>query len=238
MEKINKHKLEKKTFYKSAEVVFDYDYKRFVRGGGKTVKKIEDEIIFSFLKKTKVKNPYILDCPCGTGRAINILKKITSKIICSDTSLKMTNYVNNNYSKIECVNFSAENLRIKKESIDIYLSIRFMFHFENLEDFFSEASRVLKKDGYYVFDVFNLSPRVFFKSKFLGGKTFNHNLQCVKKLSDKHGFTIISQTNCFIIPTYISTFLPNFFVKFIELNVKKFFKINFGTKTFYILKKN
>lgn len=237
MEKNNQLKLEKKNFYKIYDIVDKYDYRRYQRGGGKYVKYLEDKIIEDFIKLTELENAPLLDCPCGTGRAIPIVKKFTHNITCVDTSDEMLSYSKNKFSEIIFMNSSADKLNVQSNSIEIYTSIRFFFHFENLDNFFLEANRVLKNGGYYIFDVFNWSPRTLFKNSFIGGKTFNHRKDYIDNLCQKNNFQLIKLQKCFFIPTYISTFLPNIFVMCIEYVVDKIFFSKLSTKTFYLLKK-
>ncbi len=238
MEKGNQLKLEKKDFYKLKDIVNKYDYRRYQRGGGKFVRRVEDEIIKSFIQYTRKKNTQFLDCPSGTGRSIPIIKEFSDKLICIDTSEEMISFSKRKFNDVEFQKSSADNLNLKDDSVNIFTSIRFLFHFNELDSFFSEANRVICLNGYYIFDVFNWSPRSFFNNKFIGGKTFNHNIYYIKKMCDKYNFEIIKSENCFFIPTYIATFLPNFFVTLVETVIKRLFNNKLGTKCFYLLKKN
>tara|TARA_Y100000389_G_C17457830_1_gene519401 strand:- start:1424 stop:2143 length:720 start_codon:yes stop_codon:yes gene_type:complete len=237
VEKNFKIKSEKKIFYSKENVVNNYDYKRFKRGGGKYVKKTEDKVIENFLKYINLKNPSVVDCPSGTGRILPILKKYSKKIICIDNSMKMIKFSKKNFSNYTFVKCSADNLSLKKNSVDIFLSLRFLFHFNDVSDFFEESSRVIKKNGYYIFDTFNWSPRTLLGNKYIGGKTYNHGRKKIEEFSKKNGFKIIHVNHCFFIPTYISTFLPNFFVTSVEFIADLIFVKKFRTKSFYLLKK-
>ena len=237
MEKNLKLKSEKNLFYSKENIVENYNYKRFQRGGGKYVKEIEDNIIMNFLNYIDIENPYILDCPTGTGRILNVLKKYSKKIICIDNSKKMLEYTKKKFPKFNYIDCSADNLNLKQNSVDIFLSLRFLFHFNDVSIFFKESGRVLKKNGYYIFDVFNWSPRTLFANKFIGGKTFNLRRKKIEEYSKINGFEIIDVQHCFFIPTYISTFIPNILVKSIEDLANLILPKKFRTKSFYLLKK-
>ena len=185
--------IEKKNFYKISKIVEKYDYKRFHRGGGKYVRELENRIIYNFIKLVYKNNFKFLDCPVGTGRSLPIIKKFSENILCVDTSEEMINYSKKKFPDVKTLNSSADQIKTKSNSINVFVSIRFLFHFKNLNPFFAEARRVLGPNGYYLFDVFNWSPRSLLKYKFLGGKTFNHNLKYISKMCKKYKFEIIKK---------------------------------------------
>jgi ubiquinone/menaquinone biosynthesis C-methylase UbiE len=225
----------KQDYYSSDKVVSEYDHKRFLRGGGVYVAKKETEIIQYFLTRNCNKNSIVLDCPVGTGRFLPLINQITENIIAADISEAMLK----NASRFKAKKFirsSAEKLPIEENSIDFWISSRFFFHFMDLDVFFKEANRVLKPGGYFVFDVFNWSPRSLLPEFLMGGQTYNHKQNYIKSLSIKYHFDILEDKQAFFIPTYIASFMPNLLVTFIEDLLDRI-SFKFKTKSYFLLVK-
>ncbi|PIT99544.1 MAG: hypothetical protein COT74_11130 [Bdellovibrionales bacterium CG10_big_fil_rev_8_21_14_0_10_45_34] len=226
----------KRIYYSKSEVVDIYDWKRFQRLGGRYVAKKENSALEELLTLAKIDSAsLILDCPVGTGRFIPNLKKFSNNIIAADISPSMIE-VAKSYGASEYLVCSADQLPLANETIDLWVMSRFCFHFEDLSVFFKEASRVLKKNGHLIFDAFNWSPRSLVPSPFLGGKTFNHPPAELNKILGVHGFEIVKRLPTFFIPTYISTFIPNFLVEGVERISDQVAPLA-KTKSFYLVKK-
>ena len=226
----------KADYYSSKKVVLEYDQKRFLRGGGVYVAKKETEIVQYFLREYCSSKSVVMDCPVGTGRFLPIINKFTRHIIAVDISDAMLKNASK-YKAERFVKSSADNMPIEKDSVDFWISSRFFFHFETLDNFLKEADRIIKPGGYFAFDVFNWSPRSLLPEFILGGKTYNHNLSYIQQLSSKYNFNITEVKRAFFIPTYIASFIPNFFVVFIENLVDKFFP-KYKTKSYFLLVKD
>ena len=225
----------KANYYSSEKVVSEYDQKRFLRGGGVYVARKETEIIQYFLTKCCSDSSIVMDCPVGTGRFLPIINQVTKHIIAVDISDAMLKNASR-YKAEEFIKSSAEDIPIEKKSVNFWISSRFFFHFENLDSFFKEADRVIKPEGFFVFDVFNWSPRSLLPEFILGGKTYNHQLDYIRQLSNKYNFNIVEVRYAFFIPTYIASFIPNFFTVFIENLVDKVAP-KWKTKSYFLLVK-
>jgi ubiquinone/menaquinone biosynthesis C-methylase UbiE len=223
-------------YYSEENITVEYDYKRFGRGGGKFVAIQEMKIIDDMMKRASLSSEsYILDCPTGTGRFIPMCKEYTPYVIAADVSQAMLDEANK-FDAHEFLKCSASEVPIPNTSIDMWLMSRFLFHFDDLNRFFREASRVVKPDGFMLFDVFSWSPRSLLPARLLGGRTYNHRLAVISRYSRENGFELIEKKDAFFIPTYIAGFIPNSIVKFVEKLTDKLLP-KLKTKSYYLLQR-
>lgn len=226
----------KTKYYSDTKITDDYDYKRFERGGGIFVAEEEIRVLHILLDRAELSSESVLlDCPTGTGRFLPELERISKNIIAADISPAMLE-IAKKYSAQQYIEASADKLPLENASVDFWLMSRFCFHFDSLDVFFEECVRVIKPGGYLAFDVFNFSPRSLLPEFLLGGRTFNHRLNRIRKLCVKHGFEIVLRENNFFIPTYISGFLPNIFVKAVEKLTHVILRFA-KTKSYYLLRR-
>ena len=226
----------KADYYSSEKIVSEYDHKRFLRGGGVYVAEKETEMMQYFLGKHCSSDSIVLDCPVGTGRFIPLIGQFTKHIIAVDISDAMLENASR-YQAERFIKSSADNMPLEENSVDFWVSSRFFFHFEDLDGFFQEASRVIKSKGGFAFDVFNWSPRSLLPEFILGGQTYNHKLDYIQQLCDKYRFSIVEVRRAFFIPTYIASFIPNSLVSSIE-NWTDEVLPNYKTKSYFFLIKD
>ena len=134
------HKKTKISYYSEDDCVDEYDFRRFVRGGGRHVAAVEEAAFNQCLQKFGGRADILLDCPCGTGRLVPLGKLFANTVFCADTSPKMLEYAAR-HSPDVLLNEDASDLQSEAETIDIWLSARFFFHFRDLSPFFQEAGR-------------------------------------------------------------------------------------------------
>lgn len=106
------------------------------------------------LKREKVFARDILDIGCGTGRLLLGLSKILpkAKIRGLDISSRMARITKD--KGIPAVVADAQNLPFRREVFDLITSNATYQWIFNLKDAFSEACRVLKKEGVFIFNCF------------------------------------------------------------------------------------
>lgn len=112
------------------------------------------------LQMLKLTPSKILDIGTGTGKSIQGLQSLfpNSHVIASDIALPMLLYSQQaadpsltNASSVCC---DAEKLALKSESVDLIFSTSTFQWSEDLNQIFSECSRILKPDGVLVFTTF------------------------------------------------------------------------------------
>ena len=89
-----------------------------------------------------------LDVACGTGQSSLALKAICQNVTGVDVSPEMLEFARQN-SGIEFLESAAENLPFEDSSFDL-LTVSNAFHWFDRSQFLSEASQVLKKNGWLI----------------------------------------------------------------------------------------
>jgi len=229
-------------YYSRNDVVENYDKFRFSGAGGFYEDSKEKETVEELLNKSNInRNVLLLDCPCGTGRMFHIANQENIKIHACDRSYAMLKYIKKNFNKKfsgNALNTDIFNLPFNNCVFDYMLSIRFIFHLPDLEKFLGEAGRILKKDGVLIFDTINWSPKFLIPhGKILSGEMFYHSAERIKNVSARYGFEIIDNSHCFILPSFVYKFIPDFPLKIIKWIEKKNWVKSFMTKTFWCMKK-
>lgn len=132
----------------------------------------------------------VLDIGTGTGLVPCLVAKWLSEedvIICNDISYKMLEKAREklDYLKVKPVikllKTPADETGLASGSIDIITLNSVLHHLPDAENFFKEASRILKKDGLVI--IFHEPNRRYFKSKFLIflNKMFNKSYSIFRK---------------------------------------------------------
>jgi ubiquinone/menaquinone biosynthesis C-methylase UbiE len=229
----------KKAYYERATVVRNYESSRFGGTSGGWIRSMEEAAISSLLAQVRLPQEGVaLDLPTGTGRMIPLLRNHCKRIIASDISQPMladaARYGADQYLLGDA---SAVNLPIG--SVDLILASRFLFHFETPQPFFREAARLLRPGGYYLFDAYNWTPRVWIpgSQRWLGGRVFNHSRVVIQASAQSHGFSLVQQQGVFAVTPFIYQFMPLFLVRFIEGAAQATFG-SVKTKTYYLLRKD
>jgi len=118
----------------------------------------EEKILEKYLNSELSQN---LDLGCGTGRFLkyaNYGRDISSEMI----TISQNKYPNKNIAVCD-----AEHLDFKKDSLDNIYSFHVFMHLamNDVSQIISEAHRVLKKDGLFIFDIPSQKRRKFTKYK-------------------------------------------------------------------------
>jgi len=101
--------------------------------------------LFQFIvSKVKARN-WAWDCATGNGQVAQVLSAYFNKVIATDASKKQLNeaeYIPN----VHFVKAKAEETGLPDDSMDL-ITVGQALHWFNMDEFFKEARRVLKKDG-------------------------------------------------------------------------------------------
>jgi len=157
---------DKKNWNKSALA-----YDEFIGNLGDPLRRgLIDPIIFEMIGD--VKNKKILDAACGNGYITNQLTEKEADAIGLDFSPELILLAKKRFSKSDfLVATLGEKLPFENSSFDKILAHLVLMDVLKLEETINEFSRILKKDGEFVFSILHpcFSPPVsFFKRKILG----------------------------------------------------------------------
>ncbi|MDZ8085869.1 MAG: bifunctional 2-polyprenyl-6-hydroxyphenol methylase/3-demethylubiquinol 3-O-methyltransferase UbiG [Nostoc sp. DedQUE12b] len=109
----------------------------------------------------------VLDIGCGGGLACEFVANLNADVSGIDLSFNSIKIAQQHARlsnlKIDYQRALAENLPYQQNSFDVVLCFDVLEHVEDWKKVFSEAYRVLKQDGLFLFDTINRN----FKSKFI-----------------------------------------------------------------------
>lgn len=145
----------------------EYIINRFSTPAGRKIdeaeKKAAVDILLRYLPQNKVNRPRILDVATGAGRLAFYLERkiqhaeITGVDINENMLYKAKQQVWENKSKIKFVKGDVYNLPFKDNQFDAVVGLRFSMHLPQIKKILQEFSRILKKDGIVIFDIFNFN---------------------------------------------------------------------------------
>ena len=196
--------------YRDKSIANNYGSVRFKTILGETIDKSEEKILSEFFKSKGEAS--VLEIACGTGRITRNIRP--KKIVAIDTSKEMLSIAKKNkeLKRVIFIIGNAFSLPLN-EKFDVVVSFRLFRHFNTEEQrrAFEEITRVLKKDGLFLFDVLNKDRSrlaKFLERTFLFGRTLkcrikNKPLKIVydeyftsneiKELLDENGFSILKR---------------------------------------------
>lgn len=143
----------------------DYENIRFGTNAGKIIDEAEKESVYKLLKKYIPKTSQgtyrILDVATGPGRLAFYLEKhlpaadITGVDINNNMLEKARRFAQENKSKVKFVTGDIYKLPFIDNQFDAVVGLRFSMHIPPIDKVIREFSRILKKDGVLIFDIFN-----------------------------------------------------------------------------------
>jgi len=218
-----------KDYYAKRDTVRDYDKKRFTGRGGRYIDYTEQKIISDLIDalpttirsaKRLEKRPLVLDLASGSGRFAILLAKKGCKVVAFDYSQEMLNLIGEKCRReglnvgedIILVQGDANRFPFKPETFDAAVSMRFMWHYKKYPIFIDNVMKVLKKNGYFVFDLFNLySLRALYTLP--ANLSVYVNLATRKKFyefAEKRSYKIEAEKAHFFFPYLFYRFCPDF----------------------------
>jgi SAM-dependent methyltransferase len=205
--------MDKRFSYSQEGLINTYVQKRFHGKSGEFVNQKELNTIYRFIMRHTIGELTILDSPCGTGRLGQFLKSTGIKVIGLDYSEGMLKKSKNN-EKTPLVRADMFQLPVKDFSLDCMVSLRFMFHYRDIEPIFNEAKRALKNDGILIFDTFNWSPKANFL--FQEKRVFIHPKRKIRNIMKNMEMKIIDESDNFFVSPMLYRLSPLYIVKLLE----------------------
>lgn len=181
-------------YYQKKKVTTTYDSQR----EGTTYRRRKREIELKyFLELLDKKNEdKVLELGCSSG----FLTKHLGKVTAIDTSKDMLEVAYKKNPQAKCVYADMFNLPFKNNSFNKVITMRVWNHLneQDLRKAIKESKRVLKKNGYLIFDMEEKSvarriASIFYKFLFrpTGYKIYQYNIPEIKKILDEEGFKVV-----------------------------------------------
>ena len=206
-----------KEYYKNKQVVNSYDLVRRRGLKGDILRNLELKFV-DFLIGNEKKNQKILEIGIGTGFISKLLVK-KGKFYGIDISKEMINKAKINLEGqkyVKLMQGDILNLKIK-ENFDKIVSIRVISHLKEKEAEIAlkKISSILKKGGYFIFNIENLSFMKRIARKIMRwGSTpnYQYTFKKIKKLISKNNLKIdkiIYLDHTFILPLHFINKIMN-----------------------------
>ena len=160
-----------------------------------------------------IKENVYLDIGCGTGNYTHEFQKRGYPFIGIDPSEEMLSKAKVRNQQIKWKIGTAENTGLDKNSMDGIIAFLTLHHWRNMEDGFSELSRILKPNGQFV--LFTSTPEQmggywlnhYFPKMLSASKATMPPLQNIKKALKKAGIQLEKTTPYFVRPDLEDLFL-------------------------------
>lgn len=168
----------------------------------------------------------VLELGCGSGTLASILLEKGVSIIGSDIAQSAINHARKLHPDMEFQTHSAEKLPYHDQMFDIVLSFDVLEHLPRVDQHLSEVRRVLKPDGYYLFQTPNkLSNAIFetLKCRSMVWKKFHPSLHFYGQLRrrlERNGFQTrfvkMNTMNEYAVNKFNRVGLPGFLFRWID----------------------
>lgn len=225
--------------YDSIKKAQNYHSKRFGKGLH-LVSKDELDLIGQWISEVTNNKPAVyIDVGAGTGRGLGqLLNHSPKKIFALDPSGAMLNQLKLNYKTtlknkiVQTITANSDKIPLPNSSVDIAISLHLFKHIPNTESTLREINRVLKKDGYFMFDILNNRSIIRFN---LGTCYTLGKSEIVSKLNN-NGFRIMKIVELHILGETIYNFIGSNIIHGIDKFITKI-SLGFATKFFILARK-
>lgn len=171
----------------------NYDETAFEQSlGTKYLSELDTKFVLENISK-RMSGKKVLDIGIGTGRISKLLIERGAIVYGVDISRKMIEQAKKKL-KEKPINFKIADVGRKipypDNKFDYVVCIRVLKYIPNWRNTIKEVSRILKKDGIFIFDISNLYSVVSFALKNSNYFVFKYNE--VKRVLESEGFQIIN----------------------------------------------
>lgn len=228
--------MDKQAFYQREDVVNEYEAWRFGSAGGRYVDEIERASMLRLLAALP-RDAKLLDIPCGTGRLLqSVLREGFTGVVGADSSQAMLDKASHMGAPVRLADAFA--MPFEAGAMDVVCSLRFLFHVDQPQRFFSEVHRVLAEGGYFVFDSLNWTPRgvVPGLNRRLGGSLYCYRAAFLRDALGAAGFEVLAQESHFVLPSMAYRFIPDALV-LASHRIESIVPTAWLSKTFYLARK-
>ncbi len=181
---------------KAQQQLYDRTWQKGLQAGKEQRGNLQTNL--QFLQQTGIVKPgdKILEIGCGIGSIVAELAKQGHDVIGTDISREAIRYGLKKYGDINLDVQPAENLDFDDATFDIVLSFDLFEHIAQIDRHVSEVRRVLKPQGYYLFQTPNKLSNVIFET--LSKKSLKwriahpslHSPRQLRRRMSRHGFEI------------------------------------------------
>lgn len=163
-----------------------------------------------------------LDLPCGAGRFTNFLLHKNFRVFGSDYNLLMLKNTKKR-TRAPVVNCDAFSLPFKKDSFDLLLTMRLVFHYPDQEKLLRSLVSSVRPGGVLVFDTLNKYsfrywmhfPVAFYRNN-PGMALHFRTMQETRLMINRLGLNLVSHNSRFLLPGRVYQHLPGFVVGLLE----------------------
>ncbi len=204
---------DKQEFYSRSSIADTYNDLRYKGKSGHYVNTRELSTVASLMPS----HGSVLDIPSGTGRLLKYLKGPGYVRIGGDFSWAMLNHTTSSEG-IQAVRLDAFQPAFGNESFDAVVSLRFLFHYVQIDRFLKEVYRILKPGGVFICQTYRWSPLAIdipvpFR---VGGKVHIHSDKKMAVLLKAAGFQVVDQKSIFLFSPFLYRYLPFGMIKLIS----------------------
>lgn len=181
---------------KNQQELYDKGWRKELAAGKEQRGNLRTNLEFITQTNLLKQNDRILEIGCGIGSIVSELARQGYDITGTDISGEAISYGLKKYGDIELKVQPAEDLQFEDESFDVVLSFDLFEHIARIDSHISEVHRVLRKDGFYLFQTPNKYSNVIFETFYYKSLIWRrahpslHTPGRLKRRLSKHGFEI------------------------------------------------
>jgi SAM-dependent methyltransferase len=196
--------VDKRTFYSQPEISEAYHEQRFGGPSGAQVNAREIGIALEMVPP----EGRVLDLACGTGRLTRALARRGQPVVALDYSPPMA--ARAAVGGVPTVIADAFATPFPGRSFDAVVSLRFAFHYAELEPLLAEMRRLGRPGATLVFDTYSWSPRALIPlgARRWGGVVRLHSRREVAEVATRLGLRVERIHPCFLFSPYLYRLAP------------------------------
>ena len=146
------------------DALYEKRWQHAIANGSEQAGNLDLNLLFLEQSGLLTSDKNILELGCGTGLLTQALHQKGYDILGSDLSQTAIDYAHRKYPELKFFAFSAEQIPYPDSSFDIVLSFDVLEHLHNVDKHLQEIRRVLKQNGYYLFQTPNKLTNVIFET--------------------------------------------------------------------------